>query len=149
LISIDHVKAFAQTLLIAVTILCKRRHFILITILSRAADIARSMIKKYGMSNRLGKVYFAHKDQGRILQSNRSSGGEYSETTANMIDKEVRSIIDEQYAVTLHILKQNHKFLRETAETLIEREVIDGDALNHLCAKVRKVTPASGTFASS
>jgi cell division protease FtsH len=117
--------------------------------LSRATDIARSMIKEYGMSNRLGKVYFAHKDQGRFLQPNRSTGGEYSETTANMIDEEVRSIIDEQYAVALRILKQNLKILRETAETLIEREVIDGDALNHLGAKVRKVTPASGTFTSA
>jgi len=93
--------------------------------------------------------YFAHKDQGRFLQPNRSPGGEYSETTANMIDEEVRSIIDEQYVVALRILKQTHKILRETAETPIGREVIDGDALNHLGVKVRKVTCASGTFTST
>jgi cell division protease FtsH len=117
--------------------------------LSRATDIARSMIKEYGMSNRLGKVYFAHRDQGRFLQPNRESGGEYSETTANMIDEEVRSIIDEQYAVALRILKQNQNILEETAATLLESEVIDGDALNQLSAEVRKYTPDSGKFRSA
>ena len=117
--------------------------------LSRATDIARSMIKEYGMSKRLGQVYFAHKDQSRFLQPNREPGGEYSETTANMIDEEVRCIIDEQYAVALRILKQNHNILEETAETLIEKEVIDGDVLKQLRAKVRKNTPASGKFTSA
>jgi cell division protease FtsH len=117
--------------------------------LSRATDIARSMIKEYGMSKRLGQVYFAHKDHGRFLQPSREPGGEYSETTANMIDEEVRCIIDDQYAVALRILKQNHNILEETAETLIEREVIDGDVLKQLRAKVRKNTPASGKFTSA
>lgn len=117
--------------------------------LSRATDIARSMIKEYGMSNRLGKVYFAHKDQSRFLQPNREPGGEYSETTANMIDEEVRSIIDEQYAVALRILKQNQKILEETAETLLEKEVINGDALNQLSADVRKYKSDSGKFTSA
>ncbi|MGB5615240.1 MAG: ATP-dependent zinc metalloprotease FtsH [Desulfobacterales bacterium] len=117
--------------------------------LSRATDIARSMIKEYGMSNRLGKVYFAHKDQSRFLQPNREPGGEYSETTANMIDEEVRSIIDEQYAVALRILKQNQKILEETAETLLEKEVINGDALNQLSAEVRKYKSDSGKFTSA
>ncbi|MEN8809552.1 MAG: ATP-dependent zinc metalloprotease FtsH [Desulfobacterales bacterium] len=117
--------------------------------LSRATDIARSMIKEYGMSDRLGKVYFAHKDQSRFLQPNREPGGEYSETTANMIDEEVKSIIDEQYAVALRILKQNQKILEETAETLLEKEVIDGDALNQLSAEVREYKPDSGKFTSA
>ena len=58
--------------------------------LSRATDIARSMIKEYGMSNRLGQVYFAHNKQVQFLNPNREPGGEYSETTANMIDEEVK-----------------------------------------------------------
>ena len=107
------------------------------------------MIKQYGVSTRLGQVYFAHKTQGQFLQPNRESGGEYSETTANMIDEEGRSTIDEQYLVALRLLKQTHKILRETAETPIGREVIDGDALNHLGVQVRKVTRASGTFTST
>ena len=98
------------------------------------------------MSNRLGKVYFAHKDQGRFLQPNREPGGEYSETTANMIDEEVKCIIDEQYAVALRIIKQNQKILEETAETLLEKEVIDGDALKQLSAEVRNYKSDSGKF---
>jgi cell division protease FtsH len=107
------------------------------------------MIKEYGMSSRLGKVYFAHKGQGRFLQPNREPGGEYSETTANMIDEEVRCIIDEQYAVALRILKQNKKILEETAEILLEKEVIDGGALNQLSAQVRQYKTDSGKFTSA
>ena len=112
--------------------------------LSRATDIARSMVKEYGMSSRLGQVYFAHKHQGHFLQPNRDSGGEYSEATANLIDEEVRRIIDEQYEVALRILKRNRKIVEETAETLLEQEVIDGDELNMLAARVHRNVSASG-----
>jgi cell division protease FtsH len=66
-----------------------------------------------------------------------------------MIDEEVKCIIDEQYAVALRILKQNQKILEETAETLLEKEVIDGDALKQLSAEVRNYKPDSGKFTSA
>jgi cell division protease FtsH len=105
--------------------------------LSRATDIARSMITEYGMSSRLGKVYFAGKKQGQFLYAPQGSGGEYSEATANLIDEEVKRIIDEQYDVALGVLKLNRKMLEETALTLIEKEIIDGDGLKELSRRVR------------
>ena len=106
--------------------------------LSRATDIARSMIKEYGMSERLGKVYFAHKSKGQFLNPNQDSGGEYSETTANIIDEEVKQIIDEQYKTAIKILKHHRHLLESSAVTLIENEIIDGDGLNELSAAVIK-----------
>jgi cell division protease FtsH len=106
--------------------------------LSRATDIARSMVKEYGMSQKLGQVYFAHKRQNQFLFPNQDNGGEYSEMTAHMIDKEIRQIIDEQYEIALEILRSNRKLLDETAESLLETEVIQGPELKALADSVSK-----------
>jgi cell division protease FtsH len=112
--------------------------------LSRATDIARSMVKEYGMSGRLGQVYFASKRQAVFLNPAAEASGEYSEETARIIDEEVRRIIDEQYAVSLTILKENRKLLEETAARLLVDEVIDGAALKTLKAAVRAAKDPAG-----
>ncbi|MGD8285180.1 MAG: ATP-dependent zinc metalloprotease FtsH [Desulfobacterales bacterium] len=106
--------------------------------LSRATDIARSMVKEYGMSRNLGQVYFSHKKQGQFLNPNQDSGGVYSEMTAHLIDKEIRQIIDEQYARALEILNAKRDILGHAAETLLENEVIEGEELKALAVAVSK-----------
>jgi cell division protease FtsH len=105
--------------------------------LSRATDIARSMVKEYGMSRQLGQVYLAHNRQSQFLNPNSDSGGgDYSAMTAHLIDKEIRRIIDDQYERALAILKSNRDILDQTAETLLESEVIEGDQLKALSEAV-------------
>ncbi len=111
--------------------------------LSRATDMARSMVKEYGMSKRLGQVYFAHKQQMSFLNPMAEGGGEYSEETAQIIDEEVRRIIDEQYAAALATLKTNRDLLERTAVQLLEDEVIEGAALEDL-ARAVKTSPSPG-----
>jgi len=106
--------------------------------LSRATDIARSMVKEYGMSGSLGQVYFAHKKQGQFLNPNQEGSGDYSAMTAHLIDKEIRQIIDEQYERALEILKSKRDILSQTAETLLETETIQGEDLSALEAAVSK-----------
>ena len=106
--------------------------------LSRATDIARSMVKEYGMSQRLGQVYFAHKKQNQFLFQNQDNGGDYSEMTAHMIDKEIRQIIDEQYERALEILRSNRDLWDQTAGRLLETEVIQGEELKELAETVSK-----------
>ena len=105
--------------------------------LSRATDIARSMVKEYGMSARLGQVYFAPKRQPVFLNPAAEASGAYSDETARIIDEEVRRIIDEQYAVALEILNANRELLEKTAARLLVDEVIDGPALKDLAKAVR------------
>lgn len=105
--------------------------------LSRATDIARSMVKEYGMSDRLGQVYFAHKQQPQFLGAVQPDGGPYSDDTAQTIDAEIRRIIDHQYGIALGILKNNRDLLEKTATTLLENEIIDGPALAELAAAVQ------------
>ncbi len=104
--------------------------------LSRATDIARSMVKEYGMSERMGQVYFANKQQPAFLGAMGDAGGQYSDETAKTIDEEVRRIIDNQYKVALEILTANRDLLAATVGQLLEDEVIEGDALIDLAQAV-------------
>jgi cell division protease FtsH len=106
--------------------------------LSRATDIARSMVKEYGMSRNLGQVYFSHDRKGQFLIPALERGGDYSEMTAHLIDKEIRQIIDEQYEVAMNILKSRRKILEKTAIELLESETIEGEALKELTEAVSK-----------
>ncbi len=111
--------------------------------LSRATDMARSMVREYGMSQRLGQVYFAPRRQAQFLGASPDSGREYSDETARIIDEEVRRIIDEQYTIALRILEVNRDLLAKTAADLLVDEVIEGEALQALAAAVQiPETPA-------
>jgi cell division protease FtsH len=110
--------------------------------LSRATDIARSMVKEYGMSERIGQVYFARKKRSKYLQVMPEGPEIYSESTAELIDQEVRDIIGEQYRVAIDILKDKKDLLNDAFELLIEKESIEGDDLNALAQKVKGDTPA-------
>ena len=90
------------------------------------------------MSRNLGQVYFAHNKQGQFLGPNQEGGGDYSAMTAHLIDKEIRQIIDEQYDRALNILNSNRKVLAQTAETLLENEVIEGDDLQVLADNISR-----------
>ena len=100
--------------------------------LSRATDIARSMVKEYGMSDSLGQVYLAHDRRSQLMDLGMDNRGDYSESTAQAIDKEIRQIIFAQYKVALDILKQRRDVLVKGASLLLDKEKIDHDDIKSL-----------------
>jgi cell division protease FtsH len=100
--------------------------------LAKATDIARSMVKEYGMSEKLGQVYFARERKPLFLEAGPYGSNEYSEATAELIDQEVRHIISQQYAKAQEILKDKKEVLLKGAELLLEKEKIDGEELKSL-----------------
>jgi cell division protease FtsH len=104
--------------------------------LSRATDIARSMVKEYGMSEAVGQVYFAREKRSMFLNIPVEGAGEYSEATAEVIDAEVRKIISDQYAKAMDILRGYREILDRGAKVLLEKEKIDGEELKALMGKV-------------
>jgi cell division protease FtsH len=101
--------------------------------LSRATDIARSMVTQYGMSAKAGQVYLAPEKRSRFLNvSGFESPAEYSEATAEMIDAEIKQIIQEQYTVALDILRGKRPLLEKGAAILLEKETITGSELQEL-----------------
>ena len=116
--------------------------------LAKATDIARSMVKEYGMSAKVGQVYFAREKQSLFLNIPGMQGAmEYSEATAEVIDAEVKDIIQQQYAVALEILNGKRELLEKGAAVLLEKETITGDELKALgddSQQAAAAAPAAG-----
>ena len=93
--------------------------------LSRATDIARSMVKEYGMSDKIGQVFFARKKQSQFLNIMSEGAAEYSEYTSKIIDDEVKEIIDLQYQRSIQILKEKKQILEKGAQLLLKNEKLD------------------------
>jgi cell division protease FtsH len=97
-------------------------------------SIARDMITKYGMSEKLGNLVFGSegevflgKDYGHVQN--------YSEKLAGIIDDEVKSIIDSAYADVLNVLREARELLDALAATLLEKEKIEGNEFEALVQK--------------
>jgi cell division protease FtsH len=100
--------------------------------LARATDIARSMVKEYGMSDRVGQVYFAREKTNQFINIPQQGAVEYSQATAELIDNEVKNIISQQYEKAKKILIQLQPLLNKGAGMLLENEKIEGNELQDL-----------------
>ena len=104
--------------------------------LMKATDIAKSMVKRYGMSEKLGLLSFERDRQPLFLQNGQPQApGDYSEETAREIDCEVHRIIDEQYARVSRVLNSQQEVFREAAAVLLKKEIITGEELKAIIAK--------------
>ena len=105
--------------------------------LMKATDIAKSMVKAYGMSDKVGTITLERERQPQFLQLQvGSEKGDYSEETAREIDCEVRRIIDEQYERVKRLLEERKPALQRGATMLLEREVITGPELKAVMEQV-------------
>ncbi len=101
--------------------------------LRKATDIAKSMVKAYGMSEKLGQVSLERDRQSIFLQTGPSqTPGDYSEQTSREIDCEVRLLIDEQYERARTLITSQEAILRKAAQALLEKETISGEELKTL-----------------
>ena len=95
--------------------------------IERASKIARDMVTKYGMSDKIGPISFRSENDEVFLGMSYSNGKEYSEKFASEIDVEVKSIIDNAYERCISILTENMEKLHDVANVLIEKEKISGE----------------------
>ena len=101
--------------------------------LFRATDIARSMIREYGMSQVLGPVTFERERRPLFLETMLPpSAKDYSEATAQEIDREVRSLINRAHDRAMEILSGKKAVLEDVAKILLKKEVIEGDELRQV-----------------
>jgi cell division protease FtsH len=99
--------------------------------LDKATEMATSMVKAYGMSDKLGPVSF---DKGRplFLETPWSQPKDYSESTAKEIDEEVKQILTESFSKAKTVLGERVEKLKQIAGVLLEKEVLEGDELKRL-----------------
>ncbi|HPP64875.1 MAG TPA: ATP-dependent zinc metalloprotease FtsH [Candidatus Paceibacterota bacterium] len=100
--------------------------------LREASDIARALVTKYGMSKDLGPVAFGKTEDLVFLGRELTSERDYSEETAQKIDKEVMEIIKNCYHETKKILKDNFNKLEKIAQKLIEKETLEKEEIEEL-----------------
>jgi cell division protease FtsH len=98
--------------------------------IEKATDLARRMVCEWGMSEKLGPMTFGKKEEEIFLGRDFTQKVDYSENTAIEIDAEVRRIIQESYHRAKELLKSNLRLLHKVAETLLEKEVLDGSEID-------------------
>lgn len=100
--------------------------------LERVAQIARGMVTKYAMSDRLGAMAFVDPSEEVFLGKDFATKRNYSEEVASIIDEEIKILVDEAYATTLKLLEDNTDKLHLVAQALLKFETLD--AKNYLKA---------------
>jgi len=101
--------------------------------LSRATDIARAMVKEYGMSRRMGLTTF-ERPRNPFLQGEQwmPNEKEYSEKTAAEIDEEVQRILQEPHDKTRRIIEEKRDVVARLAQLLLEKEIVDREEFKAL-----------------
>ena len=106
--------------------------------IERATELARNMVTKWGLSEKLGPLNYGEDDGG---MPGTGSYLNYSVATSKVIDEEVRKLIDSNYERAKTILEENRDILESMKDALMEYETIDSEQVEDLMAR-RKVRPA-------
>jgi cell division protease FtsH len=102
--------------------------------IKKATNIARRMVCDWGMSEKLGPMTFGQQKTEPFLGRDIGGNKDYSEATAQAIDAEVHSIIQEEYERCTRLLREHYEQLQAVAENLYEREVLDASEVEKLIA---------------
>ncbi len=100
--------------------------------IERASQIARNMVTKYGMSDRVGAIMFGGGQEEVFLGRDFAQTKDYSEETANIIDEEVKKIVDRAYNRAVEILSAHADKLHAVAGVLLEKEKIEGEEFDKI-----------------
>ena len=109
----------------------------------RATKLARDMVTKYGMSDKLGTMVYADENQESFFGAPKA----ISQATQQLVDAEIKSILDEQYSIARKLLEKNKKKVKAMAKALLEYETIDSDQIDDVMAgkKVRAPKPSKSS----
>ena len=100
--------------------------------IERATEIARKMVCEWGMSEKLGPLTFGKKEEQIFLGREFAQHRDYSEETARLIDNEIRAIVTHSYEKAKDILQRNMAILNQLANSLLEKEVLDGRQIDSI-----------------
>jgi len=113
--------------------------------IERATDMARKMVCEWGMSD-LGPLSFGKKEEQIFLGREIAQHRDYSEETAIRIDEQVKKLVSEGYDTASHIIDEHSDALVNIAETLLVREILDGNEVMQIVKgqPLEPLTPSSG-----
>ena len=102
----------------------------------QATAIARSMVTRFGMSEKVGPINYETEDSEVFIGRDLGHMKAYSEQSAAMIDEEVKRIIDEAYTKARELIRENEEVLHRSAQLLIEREKLSREEFEALFSEV-------------
>ena len=102
--------------------------------LQQVARVARQMVTRFGMSDKLGPVALGRQQGNPFLGRDIASERDFSEKTAASIDAEVRMLVDQAYERCKQVLVENRHILDKLADMLVEKETVDSEELQNLLA---------------
>ncbi len=102
--------------------------------LQEVARIARQMVTRFGMSNRLGPVALGRQQGNMFLGRDIMAERDFSEETAATIDEEVRALVDVAYRRAKEVLTENRHILDQLAQMLVDKETVDAEELQEMLA---------------
>ncbi len=103
--------------------------------IERATELARNMVTKWGLSQRLGPLAYSEEEGEVFLGRSVTQHKSVADETSHTIDEEIRSIIDKNYERAEKILKDNEDILHAMSDALMKYETIDKDQINDLMAR--------------
>lgn len=103
--------------------------------LQTASEMARKLVKEYGMSEKLGPISFGEKEETIFLGKEIGEQKNYSEKTAIQIDKEVEKILKNAQKTTIKVLKKERKLLDKLSKRLYEKETIEREEFEKIIGK--------------
>ena len=98
----------------------------------RATQLARDMVTRYGMSERLGVMVYAESEQETFLGRGAAQRAPLSEATQQQVDAEIRRILDEQYNLARRLIEENQDKMHRMAKALLDWETIDKDQIDDI-----------------
>ncbi len=98
----------------------------------QATNLARRMVRDWGMSKRLGFVYYGEDDSKPNALGDFGGGREYSEETARIIDEEIKTLIDDLYAEAEKLIHDNRDKVEAVAKALLKYETLDGSDIDQI-----------------
>ncbi|POB00688.1 cell division protein FtsH [Chromobacterium sinusclupearum] len=112
----------------------------------RATQMARDMVTRYGMSDKLGPMVYGENEGEVFLGRSITTHKNLSEATLQQVDQEIRRIIDEQYSLARRLLEENRDKVEAMTAALLEYETIDAEQINDIMAgkPPRPPKPGSG-----
>ncbi len=103
--------------------------------LQQVARVARQMVTRFGMSEKLGPVALGRQQGNMFLGRDIMSERDFSEETASTIDEEVRKLVDTAYDRAKKVLEENKHILDQLADMLVEKETVDAEELQEVLAR--------------
>ena len=114
--------------------------------IEKATELIRRMVTSYGMSDKIGPIAVGKKNEQVFMGRDFGADKNYSEEVASIIDREIKSIIEERYEFAKNLLIENKDIIEEIVKVLLERETLDEKEVEEIIERIRSERNLQSTF---